>query len=237
MAGWNPWHGCRKISEGCRHCYVYRIDERHGRDASAVVRTTAFGDPVKKKRSGEWKIPSGSTVYTCFSSDFFVDQADPWRAEAWAMMRHRPDLHFFFITKRIHRFMECIPDDWGDGYDNVTICCTVEDQAAADFRLPIYREVPIREKIIICEPLIGPIDLSPWLGEWVGQVSVGGESGPQTRPCHYPWVISLREQCQAAGISFRFRQTGARFVKDGILYRIPRRLQRSQARQAKLDWK
>ena len=79
------------------------------------------------------------------------------------MIKQRRDVTFFIITKRIHRFAECIPDDWGDGYDNVHICCTCENQKAADFRLPIFLEAPIKQKSIICEPLLEQIDLSRYL--------------------------------------------------------------------------
>lgn len=237
MSFWNPWHGCRKLSEGCRHCYVYRIDGRHGRDASQVTRTATFSMPVKRDRKGEYKIPSGRMVYTCFSSDFFVPEADPWRAEAWDMMRTRSDLRFLFITKRIDRLAECAPPDWGpEGYPNVTICCTVENQDRADYRLPIYLSAPLRQRIIVCEPLLGPIDLSPWLGgDRVQEVIAGGESGPDARVCDYAWVLSLREQCRAAGVKFTFRQTGAVLLKEGRLYRIPRRHQHAQARKADIN--
>ena len=77
--GWNPWHGCHKLSEGCRHCYVYRIDAQHGRDSSIVQKTADFDLPVRRKRDGSYKIPPGELVYTCFSSDFFVEDADEWR--------------------------------------------------------------------------------------------------------------------------------------------------------------
>lgn len=50
MASWNPWHGCHKLSEGCRNCYVYRIDERHGKDSSVITRTRDFDLPVRRKR-------------------------------------------------------------------------------------------------------------------------------------------------------------------------------------------
>lgn len=103
MPLWNPWHGCHKLSAGCRHCYVYRIDEKHGRDSFVVTKTRNFGFPVRRTRTGTYKIPAGSTVFTCFSSDFFVEEADPWRPEAWEMIRERSDLHFFMITKRIDR--------------------------------------------------------------------------------------------------------------------------------------
>ena len=159
MARWNPWHGCSKISEGCRHCYVYRIDGRYSRDSSVVYRTRDFDLPVRRCRDGRYKIPSGETVYTCFSSDFLLDAADEWRGEAWAMMRLRSDLHFFMITKRIDRLMSVVPDDWRTGYSNVTLCCTVENQERADYRLPLYSKAPIARKIIVCEPLLGSICL------------------------------------------------------------------------------
>ena len=94
------------------------------------------------KKNGTYKIPSGNLVYTCFTSDFLIEDADEWRAEAWEMMRIRQDLRFLFITKRIDRLQQCLPPDWGDGYENVTICCTMENQDRVDYRLPIYKEIP-----------------------------------------------------------------------------------------------
>ena len=71
---WNPWHGCHKLSEGCRHCYVYRGDSKRGRDSSIVEKTGKFDLPLqRKKRTDEYKIPSGNLVYTCFTSDFLVE--------------------------------------------------------------------------------------------------------------------------------------------------------------------
>jgi len=236
MVGWNPWHGCHKISSGCLHCYVYRIDAQHGRDASIVFRTQEFNLPVKKKRDGSYKIPPGEQVWTCFSSDFLLEDADPWRDEAWAMMKKRADLQFLFITKRIHRFTEVLPDDWGTAYPNVHICCTVENQDMAETRLPIFRSVPIARKSIVCEPLLSSIDLRPYLGPWVHQVLVGGESGQNARICSYDWVLDLKEQCREAGVAFCFRQTGAKFYKNGKIYQIPRKYQFSQAKKAGLDF-
>ena len=103
---WNPWHGCQKISTGCQNCYVYRMDEKYDRDSHQVSKNSCFDLLLKKKRDGSFKIPPGELVYTCFTSDFFLDAADAWRPEVWAMMRERSDLSFMFITKRIHRFYE-----------------------------------------------------------------------------------------------------------------------------------
>lgn len=82
-ASWNPWHGCTKISAGCKYCYVYRQDEMYGADVSSseVRKTGNFNLPVKRKRDKSYKIGSGTLVYTCFTSDFFVDGADEWRSE------------------------------------------------------------------------------------------------------------------------------------------------------------
>ena len=163
---WNLWHGCHKLSEGCRHCYVYRTDGKYGKDSSMVTKTEKFDLPLLRKKNGTYKIPSGNLVYTCFTSDFLIEDADEWRAEAWEMMRIRQDLRFLFITKRIDRLQQCLPPDWGDGYENVTICCTMENQDRVDYRLPIYREIPIKHKIIICEPLLSRIDFRGELGDW-----------------------------------------------------------------------
>ena len=169
---WNPWHGCQRVSEGCRECYVYRQDAAWQKDGGHVVKTTAFSLPVRRSRDGRWKIPAGEMVFTCFTSDFLLAEADVWRREAWEMIRLRRDLHFMFFTKRIDRLSECLPGDWGAGYEHVTIGCTVENQRMADYRLPIFQKLPIRHKIIVCAPLIGPIDLAPYLGPEIEQVSV-----------------------------------------------------------------
>ena len=235
---WNLWHGCHKLSEGCRNCYVYRRDAKHDIDSTHVRKTKSFDLPIQRKRNGTYKIPAGTTIYTCFTSDFFVEDADEWRSEAWKMIRQRSDLIFVMLTKRIDRLHESLPDDWREGYDHVTIGCTIENQDRADYRLPIFRTTPIRHKVIICSPLLERIDLRPHdIGSWVEQVVVGGESGDQARPCHYDWVLDIREVCVANNVSFWFQQTGAKFVKDGRLYHVRRQLQHSQARKAGINFR
>ena len=78
--------------------------------------------------------------------------------EVWKMIRERGDLHFVIITKRIHRFQVGLPKDWGEGYDNVTICCTCENQNRADYRLPIFLNLPIRHRTLIHEPMLERIE-------------------------------------------------------------------------------
>ena len=235
MAQWNLWHGCRRISPGCAHCYVYRRDKSIGKDASQVYKTKSFYLPVLRDRTGAYKVPSGETMYTCFSSDFFLEEADPWREEAWRIIRERSDLFFFMVTKRIHRAEGCFPADWGSGWENVAINVTVENQAMAEFRMPFLVRLPIRHKGVACEPLLERVDLSRWLGCGIETVGAGGESGPDARICDYEWVLDLKRQCIDAGVYFSYHQTGARLRKDGRIYVIPRRLQHEQARKAGLD--
>ena len=231
MALWRPWHGCHKCSPGCLNCYVYRTDAKYGRDASKVVLTKEYDLPARG-RSGKPTIPSGEVVYTCLTSDFFIEEADEWRPRAWRMMRARPDLMFYIITKRIERFEAAMPEDWGEGYPNVTIAATCECQSKAAQRMPLLLSLPIRHRAVICEPLIEPVDLSPWLCGKIEGVIAGGESGEGARVCRYEWVLALRDQCMKAGVPFSFKQTGANFEKDGRVYHIPRKLQHEQARRA-----
>ncbi len=234
---WNPWHGCRKLSEGCRNCYVYRRDAQYDKASYEVRQTASFNLPVRRTRDGRFKIPAGEQVNTCFTSDFLVEEADAWRERIWEMMRLRHDLNFLFFTKRIDRFEQSVPDDWGAGYENVAVGCTVENQAMADYRLPIFLRAPIRHKLIICAPLLGEINLARYLTPAIEEVSVGGESGPDARVCDYYWVLAIRAQCLTADIPFCFHQTGARLLKAGHLYHIERKYQRAQARRAGIDLK
>lgn len=236
---WNPWHGCKKFSEGCRNCYVYRRDVKYDIDSSAVVKNKSFYAPAERYKYGNYKmLPDDGIIYTCFTSDFFLKEADEWRSECWEMIKQRQDVTFFFITKRIHRFYDCIPSDWGSGYPNVHIGCTCENQKSADNRLPIFIKAPIINRTIICEPLLEEIDLSDYLdNRLIHSVVVGGESGNEARICNFDWVMSIRNQCENANVDFTFKQTGAKFIKDNKLYRIKREFQHSQARKANLDLK
>lgn len=234
MAMWNPWRGCHRHSEGCRHCYIHKGDYKRGVDTNNVMKTDDFSAPIKKTASGDYKMKPGQTVYLCFSTDFLIEDADRWRDECWGMIRERSDLHFIFLTKRIERFVDCIPRDWGDGYDNVTVGCTVENQDRADFRLSLFRELPIKHKNIICQPLIEQVDLRPHLAG-VELVVVGGESDRYARPLDYAWVLDIREQCAAAGTHFEFRQCGTHFIKDGRTYTLRARDLCSQARKAGIN--
>ena len=150
------------------------------------------------------------------------------------MMKERSDCHFFLTTKRIDRSYVSLPEDWGVGYPNVTIAVTIENQRQADLRLPIYTRLPIQHKCILLEPLLEKVDVRKYLDS-IEELVVGGESGPEARPCDYAWVLDLRDQAMEKGINFTFKQTGANFIKDGKSYRLDRCFHASQAKKAQIN--
>ena len=234
MSMWNPWRGCRKCSDGCLHCYIHKGDAKRGVDTNHIVRTDDFSKPVEKLKNGSFKMKPGM-VYLCFSTDFLIEEADEWRRECWGMIRQRPDCTFLFLTKRIERFEACIPDDWGSGYENVVVGCTIENQKNADRKLPLFQSLPIRHKCITAQPLLESIQIEPYL-DGVELVVVGGESDSCARPFDYAWALDVREQCVRKNVSFEFRQCGTHFIKDGQHYRLQTRDLCSQAKKAGINF-
>lgn len=236
MVMWNPWRGCHRHSEGCKFCYIHKGDAKRGVDTNEIVKSAGLEAPIEKKKNGEYKVKSGQRVYLCFSTDFLIEEADEWRERCWEIIKERSDLHFIFLTKRIERFSQCMPSDWGEGYDNVTVGCTIENQKNADYRLHIFDELPIKHKNIICQPLIEAVDIRKYLQN-VELVVVGGESDRYARPLDYDWVLSIRKQCLEAGTSFEFRQCGTHFIKDGKSYVLGVKDLCAQARKANINLK
>lgn len=234
---WNPWHGCVKCSEGCDHCYMYYMDHQRDQDGSRVYRTGGFRYPLEKDRRGRYKIKSGELLRVCMTSDFFLEEADAWRGEAWEIIRQRPDVKFYLLTKRPQRVAQCLPQDWGDGWEHVFFNVTCENQHRADERVPILRELPFKHKGVMCAPFIGPVSLERWLGEgFIEQVACGGENYDGSRPCRFEWVQRLYQECTAADVTFAFIETGTRFIKDGRLYHLPgKRLQSVMAYKSGLQ--
>lgn len=214
---WNPWHGCKKCSEGRKNCYMYFLDRQHGNgDSSVVTRTNGFYYPLLKNRNGSYKIKSGEQIRVCMTSDFFVDDADEWREEAWGVIHERPDVRFFLLTKRPERVEKSLPKDWGDGWENVFFNVTCENQRRADERIPIMFSLPFKHKGIMTAPLIGEISIEKYLETGrIEQVICGGENYDGSRPCRYEWVKKLADECAAADVTFAFIETGNYYVKNG----------------------
>ena len=235
---WNPWHGCKKCSEGCQNCYMYYLDALRDKNGGEIYRTKAgFRYPLSRDRSGAYKVKSGEMLRVCMTSDFFLAEADLWREEAWDIIRQRPDVKFFLLTKRPERVVDHLPGDWGEGWENVVLNVSCENQRRADERIPLLLSLPFRHKGIMCAPLIGPVSIRKYLADGqIRQVLCDGENYGGARPCRYEWVRDLRDECREFDVTFVFCGTGRRFVKGGKTYRLEGNLSSLQARKSGLSY-
>ncbi len=204
-ATWNPWHGCKKVSPGCAHCYMFRDKKRFGQDPTRVVRSSdaTFQAPRRWRESRR--------IFTCSWSDFFIADADPWRDEAWEIIQATQQHTYQILTKRPERVLEHLP--WHrDPWPNVWLIISAEDQRHFERRWQIASQILAAVRGISVEPLLAPIDLKDALrSEVLSWVIVGGESGPGARMMNPTWVRSLRDQCLEAGVHFFFKQWGGVF--------------------------
>lgn len=220
---YNPWWGCVKVSPGCEHCYAETFAKRTGHaiwGPAATTQRRTFGDkhwqePLKWNEDAV-KAGRPQRVFCASMADVFEDhpQLLEERLRLWKLIDQTPMLDWLLLTKRPENIVEMAPCSWvTDGCpSNVWIGTSVENQAAANKRLPVLASIPAKVHFLSCEPLLGPVDLSPWMRkiEWV---IAGGESGHSARPMEADWVRSLRDQCQAAAVPFFFKQWGGRNKK------------------------
>lgn len=201
---------------------MYYLDSLREKNGADIYRTKAgFRYPLSRDRQGHYKVKSGEMLRVCMTSDFFLEEADLWREEAWDIIRKRPDVKFFLLTKRPQRVADHLPKDWGDGWEHVMFNVTCENQRRADERIPILMDLPFKHKGIMCAPFIGPVSIEKYLPEnQIEQVLCDGENYDGARPCHYEWVKALHDECEKYNVTFVFCGTGRRFMKDGRLYKI-----------------
>jgi protein gp37 len=257
-ATWNVVTGCTRISDGCDHCYIERtmpFRTQHRRfDAPGVGGTTGV------KRHSErlhlplrWRNPR--RVFVNSLSDLFHDQVpDEYIAEVFAVMAMARQHTFQLLTKRHARmrsllnqpsfaadvYVRCaqrgatsLPEPWWP-LPNLWLGVSVENQQWAGIRIPALLDTPAAVRWLSCEPLIGLVDLDPYIGplvlrkgdsgrcgtQWteygdlIDWVVAGGESGPGARPMHPDWARTLRDQCVAAGVPYFHKQNGAWIETD-----------------------
>ena len=231
---YNPWQGCTKKSAGCKNCYMYRDKYRYGQDPTKCVRSApaTFNKPLKWQREVEAGVRNGQDclVFTCSWSDFFNEEADPWRDEAWEIIRRCPGLQFQILTKLPERISDHLPTFWNEIKARCWMGTSVENQEN-DWRIGELMAVDAPIRFLSIEPQIGPIDLSfePLAMEYVENIPVGlsgggmgiewvivgGESGPDARPFHEEWATSICDQCDAAGVAFFLKQYGSNPMRGG----------------------
>jgi protein gp37 len=184
---------------------------------------------LQKDRTGSYKVRSGELLRVCMTSDFFLEEADAWRSEAWDIIRQRPDVKFFLLTKRPQRVKDCLPADWGDGWEHVMLNVSCENQRRADERIPILHGLPFKHKGIMCAPFIGAVSIESYLQEGqLEQVICGGENYDGARACNFDWVKHLQAECIAHNVTFCFIETGSLFIKDGKRYYMPKKQVQSE---------
>lgn len=239
----NPWIGCTKISDACDHCYAERLDARFKKNrwGSHAIRTRTgasnWHGPIKWQK----KVRAAGIrqkVFCASMADVFDNHKSieqKWRDDLWELIRSTPDLDWLLLTKRPQNIAKYLPKDWGNGYFNVWLGTTVENQIEANRRIPQLLKIPAAIRFLSCEPLLGPLDLryldvGPTDPTWcqidalTGQHSdmgrpckkvptldwiiAGGESGPVARPTHPAWLRNLRDQCEDAKVPFFLKQWG-----------------------------
>lgn len=137
--------------------YVYHGPEKRPERRRYLPDKNSY--PLQKDRRGQYKIRRGEMLWVCMTSDFFLPEADPWWDDAWDMIRMRPDVIFFLLTKHPQRVSACLPEDWGNGWENVFFHVACENQIRAEERIPFLLSLPFRHKGVFCTPLLGPISL------------------------------------------------------------------------------
>lgn len=235
---WNPVTGCTKISPGCKYCYAERaarrLAGRFGYPVNEPFRVTLHPDRLDQPL--RWREPR--MILVCSMSDLFhEDIPTEFIIRIFDTIRATPHHIYQVLTKRPARMLSLLKHPLGMltawPLPNVWLGVTAENQQTADKRIPLLLQTPAAVRFVSCEPLLGSVDLSRYLscpecggsgyavnghgsgepcgcnaGPWLDWVIVGGESGPGARPMHPDWVRSLRDQAQAAGISFLFKQWG-----------------------------
>lgn len=229
----NPWWGCTKVSEACKHCYAESWAKRVGKQVwGPKAERRFFGDahwnnPKKWNKAAEVSA-NRPRVFCASMADVFEPREElrPWRERLFDLIEDTPNLDWLLLTKRPERVTEFArwTDDWPD---NVWLGTTVELQTRADELLPHLAKVPAKVRFISAEPLLGPLEIDHWLASSIDWVITGGESGPKARPASPNWFRSLHSQCMANQVAFHFKQWGDWAPEDGLNFPAARRLMTS----------
>jgi protein gp37 len=232
QATWNFVTGCTKVSEGCLNCYIertppFRMNGRRFDKPGIGGSTDVILHEDRLALPNRWRKPR--RIFVNSLADLFHEAVpDQLIARAFAVMLANPRHTFQVLTKRhgrmrsalcSARFWRLVSDAAGQRFGDdpalpaaippwIWIGVSVEDQAAANLRIPALLDVPAAVRWLSCEPLLGNVYLDQrWL-PGLSWVVTGGESGPGARPAHPYWFRSLRDQCDRAGIAYFHKQNG-----------------------------
>jgi protein gp37 len=215
----NPWIGCQHVSHGCDRCYAEgMMDHRYGRvewgPHGELERTSEeyWKKPVKwnaEARAFKREHGHRPRVFCASLADVFDNQvSSQWREDLFALIRECSRLNWLLLTKRPKNILKMLPADWADGYRNVWLGATAEDQAWFDGRWGILQRVPARIKFISYEPALGPLQL-PKHGPLPDWLISGGESGGGARPLNPQWIRNVIADCRHLGVAPFHKQWGS----------------------------
>jgi protein gp37 len=203
---WNPTTGCDKVSPGCLHCYAEALTQRFTQNFKNGFDLTLY--PERLKEPLRWRTPS--RVFVNSMSDLFHEDVPiEFIKQVLSVIQATPWHIYQILTKRPERLRDL--SDELDFPENVWLGVSVENQNYVH-RLDYLRDIPVSVRFISCEPLLGALELNLTGINWV---IVGGESGQKHRPMDMRWAQDIRDQCQAAGVAFFFKQVGGRTPKAG----------------------
>lgn len=154
-------------------------------------------------KDGKHWITFAGDMCDIFDTDGPADE----RNRMWQMMKQTPHQTWAILTKRPEHLSRFLPEDWGQGYDNVWLGVTVDDRDHGYPRVEILRNTPAKIKFLSCEPLLEDISDINLAG--INWVIVGGESGSGSRPFDISWARTLKERCAETEIAFFFKQLGS----------------------------
>jgi len=218
----NPWWGCTKVSAACTNCYAEAWSKRVGQKIWGPKAARRFFGDHHWSEPLKWNRDAAATgrrlrVFCASMADVFEDRDDlnASRAKLWGLIEATPQLEWLLLTKRPECIAKYAPwtTDWPG---NVWLGTTVEDQDAAEARLDHLAKHAAAVRFISAEPLLGPLNIQPWLASTINWVITGGESGPRARPSSPSWFRNLLTQCMAANVPFHFKQWGDWAPGQGI---------------------
>ena len=218
----NPWWGCTKVSEACKHCYAHAWARRVGQDvwgpkvSRRMMSENHWKEPVRWNRAAEG-LTERPRVFCASMADVFEDRPElvAPRGRLFDLIEETPHLDWLLLTKRpqdVRRLAR-----WRNAWPaNVWLGATVELQARAEELLPHLEANPAAVRFISAEPLLGELRIERYLGNVVNWVITGGESGPHARPASPAWFRSLLLQCMENQVPFHFKQWGDWAPGDGV---------------------
>jgi protein gp37 len=212
----NPWIGCTKVNPGCDHCYAEAMARRFGHakwgnHPRTVTSESNWRKPlIWNAKAREFKRQHGrrQRVFCASMADVFDNQVSPEvRRRVFKLIRKCRKLDWLLLTKRPQNIVKMLPKNWGDGYRNVWLGFTAEDQERFDQRWKYLREIPAAIKFVSYEPAIGPLRL-PDRGPTPDWLISGGESGPGARPTDPQWIRDIINDCRHKDIVPFHKQWG-----------------------------